>query len=137
METPAWVLLAVAVIPAVLTWLYNRHRPRVDASQVATQGLTALVDELQEERATYGARIEAQDAAIAALHSRVAHVESEAREARSVADQAVAENAALVDHHLATVRGVVAGTVPPWLAIPRELRHRLTDADYPTWPPEE
>ena len=135
METPAWVLLAVAAIPAALTWLYNRHRPRVDAAQVATQGLSDLVDQLQEERETYSRQRQAQDAAITALHSRVAAVEADAREARSAADGAVAENAALVDHHLATVRGVVEGTVPPWLAVPDPLRHRLTDADYPPWPP--
>ena len=129
METPAWVLLAVAAIPAVLTYLYNRRRDSVT-------GMSTLVDQLQEEREDYRQERKAQDAAIAALHQRVAHVEAEAREARSVADQAVAENAALVDHHLATVRGVAAGTVPPWPVIPRELRHRLTDADYPPWPEE-
>ena len=138
MEAPAWVLLAVAAIPAALTWLYNRHRPRTDVAQVATQGLTSLVDQLQEERAAHGLRIEAQDAAISELHSRVAHVEADAREARAAADQAVAENAALVDHHLATVRGIADGTVPPWPTIPRDLRHRISPADYPPWPdPEE
>ena len=130
MQTPPWVLLAVAIIPAAVTWLYNRHRPRVDYARTANEGLSTLVDQLQEEVARLTARVDAAE-------TSTARAADDAAESRRLTSYAVAENAALVEHHLATVRGYVDGTVPPWLAIPEELRHRLTDADYPPWPPPE
>lgn len=130
MQTPPWVLLAVAIIPAAVTWLYNRHRPRVDYAKTANEGLSTLVDQLQEEVERLTARVETAE-------TSTTRAADDAAESRRLASYAVAENAALVEHHLATVRGVVDGTVPPWLSIPDPLRNRISHADYPPWPPPE
>lgn len=83
-------------------------------------------------------RVTAQEARIDDLTTRLDLTRKELREAkhdlsdlRAEYDQTLAENMALADHHLATVRGIALGTVPPWLPIPKALRARLSEADYP------
>ncbi|WP_122262248.1 hypothetical protein [Ornithinimicrobium cerasi] len=104
---------------------------RATAEAARTAPYAEMYAELRDARE----RMDRQDETIRALREEVAEVRSTARDAHHVAEQAIAENAELVDYTLATARGVAAGTVPPWLPIPYTLRHRLTEADLPLVPP--
>ena len=97
--------------------------------------------------AAWQARRGSRDSPYDKLAARVVHLEGqvddlrlvaenardESRQSRNAAEQAVAENAVMVDHHFDVVRSV-ATLNRPWPAIPHALRHRLAANDYPAVP---
>ena len=56
---------------------------------------------------------------IDAVSERADEAESRAAEAEKNATYLAADMARITDHHLAVIRGVAAGTVPPWPPVPR------------------
>lgn len=116
-------VIGVIGVAALAAW-----QARKGARDSPYEALSKRVVELEAADATKSTQI-------TDLRRQVRHAEDRATEARSLAAQAVAENAVLVDYHLATIRGVADGTVPPWLPIPWEIRHRIVREDLPPWPP--
>lgn len=122
------IVLGGGLLGSVVTWLTNRHRPKVDQAQVVLTGSDNLINQLQEERDRLDRRIDQ-------VEQRAHGAETRATDAEATAAFAVAKVADLADHHLTVVRGFAAGTIPPLPPIPRTLTDILTDADYPAvWP---
>ena len=117
------VVLGGGFLGSILAWWTTRHKPKVDTTQVVLAGSEGLINNLQEERNRLDERI-------TAVEKRAAEAEARAMEAERNASYLAADMAKITDHHLATVRGIANGTVPPWLPVPRN-QNWLTDADYP------
>ena len=78
-------------------------------------------------------RMDIMQGQIDTLRGEVRQAKDEAHESRNAAEQAVSENVAWADHHLSVVE-VVAAVRRPWPVVPKALRHRITDSDYPSVP---
>lgn len=126
-----------ALVGGVGTWWWNRGKQKVDRHVGTYEGLSALVDQLQEERDTAVGRADkyAAEVEVAQRERRAALVERDAavRQASVLAD----ENRTLVTYFIDTARGVADGTVPPWLAVPYVVRERLAEAGFPLIPPDD
>jgi len=134
-----WIggILGGGLLGSLMTWWTSRHRPKVDTAQVILSGQNSFIDQLQEERDRLDKRIDAVEARATEAERASAQSARYAADVESMNNELMAQNMALADHHLATVRGVIAGTVPPWLVIPSALAQRLSEADYPPWPPRD
>ena len=134
LEQWAALILGGGGIGSIVAWLTSRHKPKVDTAQVVLTGSDNLINQLQEERNRLDERITAVEKSAATRIDEVSRradaAESRAAEAERNATYLAADMARITDHHLAVIRGVAAGTVPPWPPVPKG-QNWLTDADYP------
>lgn len=132
-ELVGWIL-GSGVFGSLVAWWGSRHRPKVDRTQLIFTGSDALINNLQEERDRLDRRIDeverkANDRAEAA--ERVASdAEQRAQDVEDAAKQLAAELGAIRDHHIATIHGIVDGSIPPWLPVPHG-QNWISDEDYP------
>lgn len=151
METlDQWIIgiLGSGLLGTLVLWRTTRHKPGVDTAQVVLTGQRDFIDNLQEERDRLDLRIdkmqeerdrerEQQNQRMDAIEARAAWAEQRASAAERSAANAAAENLALLQHHLDTLRGVAVGAVPPWLPIPSRLAHLMNLDDLPVIKPKE
>lgn len=121
MNTAAW-----AFAGTVLMFLGTLATAAFAYAQSRRNAVTAPYDQLS-------ARVVHLESQVDALRAEVRQAKDEAHESRNAAEQAVSENVAWADHHLSVVE-VVAAVRRPWPVVPKALRHRITDSDYPSVP---
>lgn len=130
-EAAVAVLLGGGLLGSLVSWWTTRHRPKVDRAEVVMTGQASLLDDIREERDRLDQRIDKVEARAVTAESRALAADRRATEAEELTAYAVAQNSAAIDLYLATVRGVHAGTIPPWLPTPPLLADRISDADLP------
>ena len=127
-----WIALILGggLFGSAVSWLTTRHRPKVDTAQMVLTGSDSLINNLQEERDRLDKRMDALSDRLDSAVVKAGNAERRAEIAEKNAEYLAADMAKITDHHLATVRGVAAGTIPPWLPVPPG-QNWLTDDDYP------
>ena len=123
----------LAFLGTVIVGMLTYTQSRKSARDAPYGDMVAELKDTRQELKDTRTRMDGMQKQIDDLRGDVRQAKDEAHESRNAAEQAVAENVAWADHHLSVVE-VVAAVRRPWPEVPKALRHRLADTDYPSVP---